>query len=618
MSHTSFQEEDYTKRFDIGLWRRALKYVLPYKRYAYALIAVMVVIAMLEAIPPFLTKQAIDLFVVPGQLAGLGLYIAAYAAVVLLIGLGIWLLIIIAGKIDVWVCYDIRRAGFKRLQELDFSYYDRTPVGWLMARMVSDSERLADTIAWGLVDLVWGFSMMIVIVGVMLYLNWWLALIVLVVVPPLIWVSAFFQKRILKSYRAVRKTNSRITGAFNEGIMGARTTKTLVRERDNLKQFSTLTTKMYRSSFMAAVQSSLYLPLVLVLGSIGAGLGVWFGGSGVIAGVVTYGTLVAFIAYVERFFEPVREVARIFAELQSAQAAAERIFALLTTEPKIVDSPEVRQLLEAATTDVSRSESVDVHRLAFPVLTGAVEFAGVNFAYEDGTEVLRDFNLRVEPGETIALVGATGGGKSTIANLVCRFYEPTGGRVLIDGADYRERSLHWLQSNLGVVLQTPQLFSGTIRNNIAYGRLAATDAEVETAARLVQAWPFITAMPKGLDSEVGEGGGLLSTGQKQLISFARAVLADPRIFVMDEATSSVDTETELLIQKALERLLTGRTSFVIAHRLSTIRNADRILVIEDGRITEAGDHAALLELGGRYHDLYTRRFESDRIDKILH
>ncbi len=618
MNYDTFQEEEYSKRFDPDLWRRALKFLRPYRLQVISLIAVMIGVAVLEAIPPFLTRQAIDLFVVPGQLDGLGWLIAVYGVIVVLMGLGIWLLIVLAGKIDVWVCYDIRSAGFKRLQELDFSYYDRTPVGWLMARMVSDTERLAETVAWGLVDMVWGVSMMGVIIGVMLYLNWWLALIVLSVVPALVWVSAFFQKRILKSYREVRRTNSRITGAFNEGIMGARTTKTLVRERANLKQFSGLTGKMYRSSFMAAVQSSLYLPLVLLLGSVGAGLGVWFGGSGVIAGVVTYGTLVAFIAYVERFFEPVREVARIFAELQSAQAAAERIFDLLSTEPEIVDSEAVRQLMATVDTGIQSSGNDYPEHALFPEIEGAVAFEQINFAYKDGTRVLTDFNLEVAPGETIALVGATGGGKSTIANLVCRFYEPTGGRVLIDGVDYRERSLHWLQSNLGVVLQTPQLFSGTIRDNIAYGRLEASDEEVEAAARLVRAWDFISDMERGMDSPVGEGGGLLSTGQKQLVSFARAVLADPRIFVMDEATSSVDTETEMLIQEALENLLQGRTSFVIAHRLSTIRNADRILVIEDGCITEAGDHDALMAMKGRYFDLYTRRFESDRVDKILH
>jgi ATP-binding cassette, subfamily B, bacterial len=618
MNYDTFQEEEYSKRFDPDLWRQALRFLRPYRLQVIALIAVMIGVAILEAIPPFLTRQAIDLFVVPGQLDGLGWLIAAYGVIVVLMGLGIWWLIVLAGKIDVWVCYDIRSAGFKRLQELDFSYYDRTPVGWLMARMVSDTARLAEIVAWGLVDMVWGISMMAVIIGVMLYLNWWLALIVLSVVPALVWVSAVFQKRILKSYREVRRTNSRITGAFNEGIMGARTTKTLVRERANLKQFSGLTGKMYRSSFMAAVQSALYLPLVLLLGSVGAGLGIWFGGSGVIAGVVTYGTLVAFIAYVERFFEPVREVARIFAELQSAQAAAERIFDLLSTEPEIVDSETVQQLMASATTGVQSGGSDDSQNSPFPEIVGAVTFEQIGFAYKDGTQVLNDFNLEVASGETIALVGATGGGKSTIANLVCRFYEPTGGRVLIDGVDYRERSLHWLQSNLGVVLQTPQLFSGTIRDNIAYGRLEASDAEVEAAARLVRAWDFICDMEKGMDSPVGEGGGLLSTGQKQLISFARAVLADPRIFVMDEATSSVDTETEVLIQEALGKLLEGRTSFVIAHRLSTIRNADRILVIEDGCIKEAGDHDALMAMKGRYFDLYTRRFERDRVDKILH
>jgi len=598
VSHSAFQEEEYTKRFDLSLWRKVFRYIRPYRREVIALGVVMILVGGIDAVFPYLTMQAVDRFVVPRRLDGLGWFTALYLGVVLVQAVNVWLLIALAGRIDMWVCYDIRRDGFNRLQELSFSYFDRTPVGWIMARLTSDSERLSDTLGWGLMDLVWGTAMMVSISAVMFFLNWRLALLVLSVVPALVWFSARFQKLILRSYRVVRKTNSQITAAFNEGIMGVRTTKALVREEANLEEFRGLTGKMFRSSFAAAVQSSLYLPVVLVLGSIGAGLAVWVGGNGVVAGTVTYGVLVAFIAYAERFFEPVREVARIFAELQNAQASAERIFTLLETEPEIRDG------------DGSRPPSGEVDETAeeFPPIRGEIRFQKVSFSYGEGPPILENFNLEVAPGETLALVGETGGGKSTIVSLVGRFYEPTAGKILVDGIDYTTRSQHWLQSSLGVVLQTPYLFSGTIRENIRYGRLEATDAQVEEAARIVFAHRFIEKLPDGYDTEVGEGGDLLSTGQKQLVSFARTVLADPRIFIMDEATSSVDTETEHLIQKAIERLLQGRTSFIIAHRLSTIRNADRILVIHGGRIVEEGTHGELLARRGRYYELYTRQF----------
>jgi len=598
VSHSAFQEEEYTKRFDLSLWRKVFRYIRPYRREVIALGVVMILVGGIDAVFPYLTMQAVDRFVVPRRLDSLGWFTALYLGVVLVQAVNVWLLIALAGRIDMWVCYDIRRDGFNRLQELSFSYFDRTPVGWIMARLTSDSERLSDTLGWGLMDLVWGTAMMVSISAVMFFLNWRLALLVLSVVPALVWFSARFQKLILRSYRVVRKTNSQITAAFNEGIMGVRTTKALVREEANLEEFRGLTGKMFRSSFAAAVQSSLYLPVVLVLGSIGAGLAVWVGGNGVVAGTVTYGVLVAFIAYAERFFEPVREVARIFAELQNAQASAERIFTLLETEPEIRDG------------DGSRPPSGEVDETAeeFPPIRGEIRFQKVSFSYGEGPPILENFNLEVAPGETLALVGETGGGKSTIVSLVGRFYEPTAGKILVDGIDYTTRSQHWLQSSLGVVLQTPYLFSGTIRENIRYGRLEATDAQVEEAARIVFAHRFIEKLPDGYDTEVGEGGDLLSTGQKQLVSFARTVLADPRIFIMDEATSSVDTETEHLIQKAIERLLQGRTSFIIAHRLSTIRNADRILVIHGGRIVEEGTHGELLARRGRYYELYTRQF----------
>lgn len=624
MADTAFYEEEYDKRFDFSLWKKVIQYTLPYRGYMIGLAFVMIMVGGIDAIFPLMTLHAIDNFVTPGQLHGIEQFALVFVLLIVMQGLNVWLLISIAGKIDMWVCYDIRRDGFNRLQALSFSYFDRTPVGWLMARMTSDTQRLGDTLAWGLVDMVWGTTMMVAISGIMFYLNWKLALIVLSVVPFLVWVSGKFQVLILKSYRDVRKTNSKITGAFNEGIMGAKTTKTLVREKENLREFQGLTDHMFRSSFLAAVQSSLYLPLVLIIGTAGSGLALWFGGNGVVAGTITYGMLVAFISYAVRFFEPVQELARIFAEFQNAQASAERIFTMIETEPDIKDSPEV-----VAALDTGRNGKPITSRLSpgrFPLtreavhpkkMLGKIEFVDVDFAYKKGEHVLHNFNFTVNPGETIALVGETGSGKSTIVNLACRFYEPTGGEVRIDGVDYTKLSLSWLQSNLGVVLQAPHLFSGTIAENIRYGRLDATDEEIKAAAELVHAHDFIMEMEKGYNSEVGEGGSLLSTGQKQLISFARAILANPRLFVMDEATSSVDTETEQLIQRAIHRVLEGRTSFIIAHRLSTIREADRILVIDKGKIMEQGSHHQLIQQKGRYYRLYTNQFKQESMANFL-
>jgi ATP-binding cassette subfamily B protein len=506
------------------------------------------------------------------------------------------------------VCYDLRETGFKRLQELSYSYYDRTPVGWIMARMTSDVQRLSETLSWGFTDLIWGFSMMVFIMAALFAMNWKLALISLSVVPVLAVVSVYFQKRILDAYRVVRKTNSQITGGFNEGIQGARTTKTLVREKRNLGEFEGLTGNMRKSAITAAVLSALYMPLVMILGSIGTGLALWFGGQRVMLEVMSYGTLVAFISYTVQFFEPIREMARIFAELQYAQASAERVMSLVDTEPEIVDSKEVIEKMG----DVFSPKVKN-----WPPVKGDIKFENVTFKYKDGEKVLENFNLHVRTGETIALVGETGSGKSTIVNLVCRFYEPTEGRILIDNVDYRNRSQLWLQSNLGYVLQTPHLFSGTIRENIRYGRLDATDEEVEEAARLVHADEFIKKLEKQYDTEVGEGGGRLSTGEKQLISFARAILANPRIFVLDEATSSIDTETEQIIQSAIQKVLKGRTSFIIAHRLSTIRSADRILVIRDGKIIEEGNHYQLIKKKGYYYNLYTNQFKEEQEKQLL-
>ena len=572
------------------------------------MISAMSILGVVEVLMPYLTSYALDNYIVPLNLDGFWKYLVLYGISILVTGITVSIFVYFAGRVENGVTHDIREHGFDRLQILSYSYYDVTPVGYIMARMTSDAQKLGDTIAWSLVDLAWGGFFMIASLVWMLLLNYKLALIVVCLMPFLAVISFYFQQKILKHQREVRKTNSRITGSFNEGIMGARTTKTLVREEQNYKDFSGLTGRMRKFSVKAAVFSSLYMPVVMTLGGIGSGLILSQGGGQVLIGAMTLGQLVFFWTMSGFFFEPVYNAARIFAELQSAQASAERVVKLLNTEPEIKDSEEITAIYGDAFEPIKEN---------WPEIKGEVEFKDVMFKYNKGDKVLDDFSLKVKPGETVALVGETGSGKSTIVNLVCRFYEPVEGSILIDGTDYRERSQLWLHSNLGYVLQTPHLFSGTIMENIRYGRLDATDEEVIEASKLVDADHFVKNLKDGYDTQVGEGGSLLSTGEKQLISFARAILADPALFVLDEATSSIDTETEVKIQAAIEKLLSGRTSFIIAHRLSTIRHADRILVIDKGRIIQEGTHRELMHTEGHYRDLYTEQFRHEAENRLL-
>ena len=607
------QEEDYTRRLDFGLWQKMLRLAKPFHRNLWIIVVTMLLSAGIDVALPMLNSYAIDHFIAGGTTEGLGWFSALYIGLVLVQAFFIVLFIRESGFVETGMCHHIRHLGFRKLQELPFSYFDRMPVGYLMSRLTSDTQRLGDTIGWSLVDLCWGAGFLVLCSAQMLILNWRVALVVMLVLPPLAVISWHFQKGILESYRQVRKRNSQLTSAFNEGINGAKATKTLVREELNTEEFREIAEGMRDASVRAATLSALFLPIVVSLGSLATAWVLWQGSGEVLAaqaaGVgMTVGVLQVFINYTVQFFQPVREIARIFAELQSSQAAAERVLTLLDTQPDIVDTPEVIERY---------GDSFHPKKENWPPIHGDIRFEDVSFRYKDGEQVLSHFNLHVRAGETVALVGETGAGKSTIVNLVCRFYEPTEGRVLIDGVDYRQRSQYWLQSNLGYVLQTPHLFSGTIADNIRYGRPEAADEEVREAARLVGAEPFILLMKDGYDTEVGEGGSRLSTGQKQLISFARAMLVNPAIFVLDEATSSVDTETEQLIQQAIQTTLHGRTSFIIAHRLSTIRTADRILLIQDGRIAEEGTHAELIAKQGAYWRLYTNQFQDEQGRKIV-
>lgn len=602
------EEKDYTQKFSLSLWTRILNYAPEYKKELLKLCLWMGLTALIDVLFPLLTRYAIDEFIAKETTQGIGVFIGAFVALMVAQVVAIYRFLYIGGKIETGACYEIRKKAFRKLQELSFSYYDKMPVGYLMSRLTSDTQRLAETIGWSLLDLIWGVVVLLIGAVAMFSIDWRLTLVVLLVNPPLALVSWYFQQRILKAHRKVRKLNSRITGSFNEGIMGAKTTKTLVREDMNLKEFKGLTSDMHHSAVRAASLSALYLPIVVTLGSIATAYALWQTGNYVLVGAMTLGTVQLFVNYTVQFFQPVRDIANTFSEMQSAQAAAERVLTLLETAPEITDSEAVEKLF---------GDNFHPNTENWPKIRGDIEFRHVDFQYKGGEKVLSDFNLTVKAGETIALVGPTGAGKSTVVNLVCRFYEPTKGQVLIDGVDYRERSQLWLESNLGYVLQEPHLFSGTIADNIRYSKLNATDEEVRAAARLVNAEPFILKLEKGYDTEVGEGGNRLSTGEKQLISFARALLAAPALFVLDEATSSVDTQTEQIIQHAIEKVLAGRTSFIIAHRLSTVRGADRILVIDDGKIAEMGTHRELIAKKGAYYKLYTNQFKEERAQAIL-
>ncbi|MDK2981780.1 MAG: ATP-binding cassette, subfamily bacterial, partial [Chloroflexota bacterium] len=442
-------------------------------------------------------------------------------------------------------------------------------------------------------DSTWGIINILTSVIFMLVIDWRLALVVIAILPVLLIVAIQFRKRILEQFRKVRKVNSKITASYNENISGVRVVKALGREDENLREFSVQTSAMRKAGYRAAWLSALFLPSVQIISAVGLGGIIWYSGATVGSGTFSIGSLQAFITYMTSMLWPIQDVARVFAEMQRALASAERIFSLVDTTPEIQDKPGA---IDPGT------------------LRGEIQFEHMYFWYEDEQPVIKDLNLTIQHGETIALVGSTGGGKTTIVNLLCRFYEPKRGRILIGGNDYTDLSQQAIQSRIGVVLQTPHLFSGTIRENIAYGRLKASQEDIEASAKLVGAHHFIQRFEHGYEEQVGEGGVLLSVGQKQLISLARAVLSKPEIFIMDEATSSVDTLTEAMIQQGMEAIMRDRTSIIIAHRLSTIKRADRILVIENGQIAEMGNHAELLKLKGKYYNLYTRQFRNERED----
>ena len=610
MNTDHIEQQNQRGRFaSLKTWAKLIPFLRPYRGKMLALVVMMLAGAACDIAYPLLSGYAVDTFVTPHTSQGVFGFAVLYLSVVLIQMVGTIFLARLGLKVEMYLGRDLKKKLFVHLQSLSFSYYNTTPVGTIMARVMSDTNKIGSVFAWSLVDIFWSAAYVIGSMAVMLAINWQLALLVIVVVPIIALLTLYFQKKILKINRQVRRINADITRHYNEGISGAKTSKTLVIEDKNTAAFQEVTSRMRETTVRAVLLNAVYVPIIGFLTALAVAFVLTGGGNMVLWGSIGIGQLTIFVNFALGIADPVQTLARTISNFIATQANIERVSALLELQPEITDSPEVVE---------KYGTSFTPKRENWEPLLGHITFEDVTFHYPDGTEnVLEHFNLDVPAGTTVAIVGETGAGKSTLVNLCCRFFEPTSGRVLIDGKDYRERSQLWLHSNIGYVLQTPHLFSGTVKENIRYGRLDATDEEIVAAAKLVNAHDFITHMEHGYDSDVGEGGGQLSTGEKQLISFARAVLANPRIFVLDEATASIDTKTEALIQEAISTLLTGRTSFLIAHRLSTIRKADMILVVRAGKIIERGTHRELMALGGYYADLYNKQFETESAESVF-
>jgi ATP-binding cassette subfamily B protein len=582
--------EDEVAQVNSQVFKRILELLKPHWKTIVGFLLAIILVSALDAVFTYLSKQIIDLGIDAKDKQALIRIIVTYGSLILIQAVGVFLFIYLVSILGERIRYDLRKHLFNHLQQLSLSYFSKTPVGWIMARVTSDTERVSELLTWGLLDSSYAIVNIVTSSYFMFRINWQLAILVLASLPFMIVLAFKFRTKILYHYRRSRKANSRMTASLNENITGVRVVKALSREDKNLTAFKVLSANMYQSSYRAAFLSALFLPVVQSISAISLGIVLWQGGLQVQSGQITIGGIQAFFSYIMAILWPIQDLARVYAEMQNAVASAERIFALSDTLPEVKN----------------RHTTLDITSLA-----GDITFDHVNFYYEADDPVIKDLSFSIKHGQTVALVGPTGGGKSTIINLLCRFYEPTSGVITIAGKDYMNYKLTDIQSRIGVVLQTPHLFSGPVRDNIRYGKLSASDQEIEEAARLSGAHDFIIKLEKGYEQDVGEGGNLLSVGQKQLISIARAILANPDVFVMDEATSSVDTLTEALIQHGMEQLMHGRTSFVIAHRLSTIKHADVIMVINDGQIAEMGTHEELIRLKGRYYRLYTQQFRQE-------
>lgn len=581
---------------------RIMPFLKPYLPKMAVMIFLGSMVSMVDSFVPLFNRYALNNFVARGTIKGIGVFAIAYALTLLAKLVMDFISANMCGEIEMSIDRDLRNAAFNHLQELSFSYFNQNNVGYIHARVMSDTGKIGVMCAWRMMDIVWNGSYILFVLIVMLAINVRLAMYILVLIPIAVFLVIYFQKHLILLNRHIRELNSTITGNFNEGITGAKAIKTLVVE-DRIQSDFREDTENYRKNAVHATHySAMFSASVTMLSSCALALVLWRGGMITMEGVMEIGTLSVFLSYALGILEPIQNIIVTISELIAVQVNVERLTRLLGTQSDVADTPEV--IAKYGDTFNPKKEN-------WEPLIGDVEFKDVSFHYPDGTEyVLEHFNLKVPQGTNVAIVGETGAGKSTLVNLVCRFFEPTSGEVLIDGKNARERSQLWLHSNIGYVLQTPHLFSGSVRENLKYGNPDATDKEIWDALKLVSADRIVERMDNGLDSDVGEGGDMLSTGEKQLLSFARAILADPRILVLDEATSSIDTVTEKAIQDAISVVIKGRTSFMIAHRLSTVVDADVILVVRDGKIIERGTHRELMKnVGGYYHQLFSRQFE---------
>ena len=594
-------ENEKQKRLPFFGIPKLFPYLYPYRFRIISMILLGGVSSAIDAAYPLFNRYALDHFVGERTLRGIQWFVALY--LILLFGQGMinYVSSVSCGKVEMMLDRDLRNDAFSHLQTLSFAYYNANSVGYIHARVMSDSGLIGEAVSWRMMNLVWNGFYVAGVFVVMLIINLRLALIILLLVPVAVLLMTWFQRKLLYYNRKIREINSKITGNYNEGITGARTIKVLGVEEKMIGDFTKETQNMRRTSIREAHFSALFISTVAMMSALTLSLVLWQGGRLTMEGLMMIGTLSVFMSYALELLEPIQSIIETLSAFIAIEANIERVTRLLAEESDVTDTPEVIE---------KYGDAFHPKRENWEELGGEIEFRDVSFRYPDGDEyVLTDFNLKVPAGTNVAIVGEIGAGKSTLVNLVCRFYEPTKGQVLIDGRDARARSLLWLHSNIGYVLQSPHLFSGTVRENLRYGKPDATDEEIMEALRIVSAESVLAKMEKGLDTDVGEGGGMLSTGEKQLLSFARAILADPRILVLDEATSSIDTVTEKAIQNAIAAVIKGRTSFVIAHRLSTIVDADVILVVKGGKIIGRGTHEELMRQKGYYYELYTRQYE---------
>ena len=602
------QNEDTISRLKVGVWKKIFYIIKDLKKSIIYLIVLAVALALLESLINVVNTYAIDKFVESKDFTTLVPFIILTVIMAASFGLIVWGFVRQGSIIEAKVNYRLRKESFENLQRLSFSYYDVTPQGWIMARMTSDSKRLSNIISWTLVDFFWSVLYMLFTLVILFIYSIKLGLIVLAFVPVMFIIVILFRKKILKSHREARKHNSQATAKYSEAFLGAKTTKTLVIEDLNLAEFDDVTNDLRRASVKAISRSSLFSSILLILTYIVLGIVLYTGSLDVLNNVIPLSVLLLFIRSTTSFFDPVMMLTQILNNVQQAQASAERIVELIETKPTIVDTEEVI---------AKYGDVINPNYDSFEDIIGDIEYKDIVFEYKKDEVILNNFNLRIKAGSKVALVGHTGSGKTTLVNLLARFYEPKNGEVLIDGIDYRKRSISWLHSQIGYVLQSPHLFSTSVKDNIKYGKLDASDEEIINAAKIVGAHDFISKLDKGYDTFVGEGGNLLSLGEKQLISFARAIIANPKILILDEATSSIDSESEELLQNATRNLLQNRTSLVVAHRLSTIVDSDLIVMLKLGEIIEMGTHHELLELRGEYFELYKNQFMQEKSENII-